>query len=63
MTTAAKYHRFAVRCLEEARNATDERLKAFLIEMAQAWQMLANQATVNANLQVSPTGPETDPGD
>jgi hypothetical protein len=63
MTTATKYHRFAVRCLEEARNTTDERLKAFLIEMAQAWQMLANQATVNANLQLSPAGPETDPGD
>jgi hypothetical protein len=63
MTTTAKYHRFAVRCLEEARNTTDARLKVFLIEMAQAWQMLANQATVNANLQATPAGPEKDPGD
>jgi hypothetical protein len=63
MTTAAKYHRFAVRCLEEARNATDERLKAFLIEMSQAWRMLENEATVNADLRARPTSSERDPGD
>ena len=45
MTTPAKYSRFAVRCLEEARNTTDASLRAFLIEMAQAWQMLANHNT------------------
>jgi hypothetical protein len=63
MTTTQKYHRFAVRCLEEARNTTDERLKVFLIEMSQAWQMIADQVTINANLARLPTTSENDPGD
>jgi hypothetical protein len=63
MTTSAKYGRFAVRCLEEARNTTDASLRAFLIEMAQAWQMLANQATANENLKANPVMHETDRGD
>jgi hypothetical protein len=63
MTTSAKYNRFAVRCLEEARTTTDQSLRAFLIEMAQAWQLLANQATANDNLRSGPVGPETDSGD
>ena len=52
-----------MRCLEEARNTTDASLKAFLIEMAQAWQMLANQATANDNLKANPIMHETDRGD
>ena len=63
MPTSAKYHRFAVRCLEEARRSVDEPLKALLIEMAQAWQMLANQAAVNQKLRSKPAADETDPGD
>jgi hypothetical protein len=38
-------------------------LKALLIEMAQAWRMLADQAAVNEKLQARPTGDEADPGD
>jgi hypothetical protein len=63
MATSAKYNRFAVRCLEEARNTTDASLKAFLIEMAQAWQMLANQAAANEKLAANPVIHETDRGD
>ena len=63
MTTSAKYNRFAVRCLEEARTTTDQSLRAFLVEMAQAWQLLANQATANDNRRSAPVGPETDSGD
>jgi hypothetical protein len=63
MPTSAKYHRFSVRCLQEARRSDDEPLKALLIEMAQAWRMLADQAAVNERLQARPAGDETDPGD
>ena len=63
MTTSAKYNRFAVRCLEEARTTTDQSLKAFLIEMAQAWQLLANHATANDNLQAKPVIHDKDRGD
>jgi len=63
MTTSANYKRFAMRCLEEARNARDEHMKSFLIEMAQEWQRLADQATVNENLQTNPASHEPDRGD
>jgi len=39
------YQRYAMRCLQEAHAAADSRHKAFLIEMAQAWRRLAEQAT------------------
>jgi hypothetical protein len=63
MATSTKYNRFAVRCLEEARHASDQSMRAFLIEMAQAWQLLANQASTNENLQGSPDRSGSDPGD
>jgi hypothetical protein len=63
MKSSAKYHRFAVRCLEEARSEPDQRMRAFLIEMAHEWQLLANQATANDNLQASPLTVKVDSGD
>jgi hypothetical protein len=63
MATSTKYNRFAVRCLEEARHASDQSMRAFLIEMAQAWQLLANQASANENLQGNAAGREADRGD
>jgi hypothetical protein len=61
MQHVRRYRRFAARCLEEARGTIDPRLKAFLGEMAQEWQRLAEQAKseVNGNFR----GPEADPGD
>jgi hypothetical protein len=56
------YQRFASRCLEEARVTVDARHKAFLVEMAQAWQRLADQATNVKGLEVSPVS-ERDRGD
>jgi hypothetical protein len=44
MQRARKYQRFAARCLQEARTATDPRLKALLAEMAQEWQRLVEEA-------------------
>jgi hypothetical protein len=40
------YQRYATRCLQEARITSDSKLKAFLVEMAQAWKRLADQAKV-----------------
>ena len=44
MPASKTYNRYAARCLEEARSASDQKLRAFLIEMAQEWQRLAQQA-------------------
>jgi len=63
MTTTGNYKRFAVRCIDEARNTSDEHKRAFLIEMAQEWQKLADQATANDNLQANPVIHEPDRGD
>jgi hypothetical protein len=56
------YRRFAARCLEEARGTIDPRLKAFLAEMAQEWQRLAEEAKGEKNERHF-RGPEADPGD
>jgi hypothetical protein len=63
MTTTDNYKRFAVRCLDEARNTSDEPKRAFLIEMAQEWQKLAEQSTANDNLRTNPIVHEPDRGD
>jgi hypothetical protein len=63
MTTTGKFKRFAVRCLDEARNASDEHKRAFLVEMAQDWQKLAEQPATNDNLQANPVVHEPDRGD
>jgi hypothetical protein len=62
MQHSRKYRRFAARCLEEARGTIDSRLKAFLAEMAQEWQRLAEEVKGEKNDQHF-RGPEADPGD
>jgi hypothetical protein len=62
MQRARKYQRFAARCLEEARAATDPRLKAFLAELAQEWQRLVEEAN-GERVKQDYRGPEEDPGD
>lgn len=44
MSALKDYERYAVRCLQEARVTTDSGHKAFLVEMAQVWRKLADQA-------------------
>jgi hypothetical protein len=63
MATSDNYRRYAVRCLDLARAMTDERERACLIEMAQVWQKLANQAIAAENLQGAPVTEEPDRGD
>jgi hypothetical protein len=43
MVALKDYQRYAVRCLQEARIAADSGHKVFLVEMAHAWQKLADQ--------------------
>jgi hypothetical protein len=62
MQHSRKYRRFAARCLEEARATIDPRLKAFLAEMAQEWQRLAEQVKGEVSKHHL-TGPGPDPGD
>jgi uncharacterized protein YaaW (UPF0174 family) len=62
MTTLKNYQRYATRCLEEARISVDDRHKAFLVEMGQAWQALADQAKNIKGVKVSPAS-EPDRGD
>ena len=62
MQHSRKYRRFAARCLEEARGTVDPRLKAFLGEMAQEWQRLAEEAQ-GGKIAQHFSGPETDQGD
>jgi hypothetical protein len=45
MAASKTYNRYAMRCLEEARKTSDQKQKAFFIEMANEWQKLAQQTT------------------
>ena len=45
MSIAKDCQRYAVRCLQGARTTVDPRHKTFLVEMAQAWQRLADRET------------------
>ena len=45
MSVAKDCQRYAVRCLQDARTTVDPRQKTFLVEMAQAWQRLAERET------------------
>jgi hypothetical protein len=60
---AKKYQQFATRCLQEARTTSDPKHKAFLIEMAQEWRRLADQAKVTGAHQTNTAGSEPDRGD
>jgi len=61
MGTVKDYHRYAARCLQEARAALDFENRSFLIEMAQAWRRLAEHA-ITANVR-HPDIAEPDRGD
>jgi hypothetical protein len=60
--SAKKYQRFAALCLQQARSTADSKLKAFLIEMSQEWQRLAEQAKATAAVQPTSSS-EPDRGD
>jgi hypothetical protein len=62
MAAPKEYRRYSARCLQEARTSEDYRLKAFLVEMAQSWQRLAEQATTVKGAQAC-SGSEPDRGD
>jgi hypothetical protein len=49
MQPAKKYQGYAARCLHEARTASDPELKELLVEMAEEWQSLINQAKVGGS--------------
>ena len=51
-SVAQDYQRYVARCLHEARTTTDFKFKTLLIEMAQTWQRLADQAKINGALTV-----------
>jgi hypothetical protein len=61
-SAARKYQRYAARCLHEAPTTADFKLKTFLIEMAQAWQRLADRAKVDWAL-TDTSSSEPDRGD
>jgi hypothetical protein len=46
------YRRHAALCLKLANEATDERSKSVLIDMASAWMRLAEQAEKNSALDI-----------
>jgi hypothetical protein len=46
------YRRHAVQCVRLAEHVTDPALRVEFIEMAQAWQHLAEQAEKNSKLDV-----------
>jgi hypothetical protein len=58
MEIAKLYQRYATRCLREARTTSDFKHKAFLVEMAQAWQRLADQAKVVGAAHTSSSEPD-----
>jgi hypothetical protein len=62
MSTTKHYQRYAVRYLQEARTETDSQHKSFLIEMAQTWRSLAEQASADIN-QADSSITKTDRGD
>jgi hypothetical protein len=61
MSAAKDCQRYAVQCLQNARMTVDPRQKTFLVEMAQAWQRLAERETQARNDYVSVS--ELDRGD
>jgi hypothetical protein len=63
MPALKSYQRFATRCLEEARKASDSKQKALFIEMAQEWQRLAERAAVSAGVCANVSNSEPDRGD
>jgi hypothetical protein len=48
MGAVRDYQRYAARCLQEARTVADSQQRCFLVEMAQAWQRLAEKHVASA---------------
>ena len=51
MGRSAEYRRFAVRCLEMARATGDEQTRAVMVQMAQVWSRLADEADAPESLR------------
>jgi hypothetical protein len=62
MSVAKDCQRYAAQCLQDARTTVDPRQKVFLVEMAQAWQRLAERETHARNVYACPVS-EFDRGD
>jgi hypothetical protein len=60
--SARRYQRYAALYLQEARTTVDFGFRTFLVEMAQTWQRLADQARVGEALAIAPSS-ELDRGD
>ena len=63
MPAVREYQRFSARCLQEARRTNDPQHRAFLVEMAQAWRRLAEEAMSAKGAQVVCSVAEPDRGD
>ena len=46
------YRSQAADCLAMAQGSTDERMKTFLLTMAQSWMLLAQQAAKNSSTEM-----------
>jgi hypothetical protein len=62
MAAAKDCQRYAARCLQDARETLDSRQKSFLVEMAQAWQRLAERE-ISAKNGYAGSASEIDRGD
>ena len=51
MGRSEDYRRFAQECLEMARTAEDARVRAILLQMAQVWFQLVQEAGASNNSQ------------
>jgi hypothetical protein len=60
MSAPKHYQQYAMRCLQEAQVTPPDSLRrSFLVEMAQAWRKLAEQATgTGSNQPNTPTEPD-----
>ena len=63
MAAARDYQRFSARCLEAASGTDDPQHRALLVEMAQAWRRLAEEAMSSKGAQVVCSAAEPDRGD
>jgi hypothetical protein len=62
MSVVKDCQRYAAQCLQDARSTTDHQRRVFLVEMAQAWQRLAERE-MNAKGGHAHSGSEFDRGD
>jgi hypothetical protein len=60
MGRSAEYRRFAVRCLEIARAMRDERTRAVMLQMAQVWSRLADEADTSLRGRAHETDSDSD---